>query len=144
MSTRIKFIGAVRTVTGSMHLLTVDNKNILLDCGLFQGHRKEAFQRNRNFPFDPASIDALVGFTATTANAKANLATIEQSEGLSDERKSELRREQVGNLLTQGGGSAAASFDATREIRSLSRATGKSEAELAGLAEDETITGLMR
>jgi len=57
---KIQFLGAARSVTGSMHLLTVDNKNILLDCGLFQGHRKEAFQRNRNFPFDPASIDALV------------------------------------------------------------------------------------
>jgi len=99
--------------------------------------------RQREIEAINASIDALVGFTATTANAKANLATIEQSEGLSDERKSELRREQVGNLLTQGGGSAAASFDATREIRSLSRATGKSEAELAAL-DDDALTTLFK
>jgi metallo-beta-lactamase family protein len=56
----IQFLGAVRNVTGSMHLLTVNGSRILLDCGLFQGHRNEAFERNRNLPFDAASIDALV------------------------------------------------------------------------------------
>lgn len=57
---KITFIGAVRTVTGSMHLLEVNGKRILLDCGLYQGKRKEAFELNRKFPFDPKSIDALV------------------------------------------------------------------------------------
>ena len=57
---KIQFLGAARTVTGSMHLLTVDDRKILLDCGLFQGRRKEAFERNRNFSFDPAVIDALI------------------------------------------------------------------------------------
>ncbi|MGD8398596.1 MAG: MBL fold metallo-hydrolase, partial [Anaerolineae bacterium] len=51
-------------VTGSMHMLTVgdgsDAHRILLDCGLYQGKRKESFERNRNLPFEPAGVDALV------------------------------------------------------------------------------------
>ncbi len=57
---QIQFFGAARSVTGSMHLLTVDGRNILLDCGLFQGKRQEAFERNSSFPFDPADIDLLI------------------------------------------------------------------------------------
>jgi len=57
---RIKFMGAVRTVTGSMHLLQANGSRILLDCGLVQGRRQESFQRNRNLPFDPAQVDALI------------------------------------------------------------------------------------
>jgi metallo-beta-lactamase family protein len=56
----ITFIGAVQTVTGSMHILEVNGKRILLDCGLFQGKRKITFELNRNFPFDPSSIDMLI------------------------------------------------------------------------------------
>ena len=57
---RIHFHGAARTVTGSMHLLEINDHKILLDCGLFQGRRKEAFSRNRNFPFSPQEIDAVL------------------------------------------------------------------------------------
>ncbi|MCX6133646.1 MAG: MBL fold metallo-hydrolase [Ignavibacteriales bacterium] len=57
---KLQFLGAAQTVTGSMHLLTVNGSRILLDCGLFQGRRAEAFERNKNFPFDPADIDAVV------------------------------------------------------------------------------------
>ncbi len=56
----LEFWGAAQTVTGSMHLLKVNSFNILLDCGLFQGRRKEAFERNRQFPFDPTRIDAVI------------------------------------------------------------------------------------
>lgn len=56
----LQFWGAAQTVTGSMHLVTVNDYNILLDCGLYQGHRKEAFERNKNFPFDPTEIDAVI------------------------------------------------------------------------------------
>lgn len=56
----LEFWGAAQTVTGSMHLLKVNGYNILLDCGLYQGHRKEAFERNKNFPFDPTKIDVLI------------------------------------------------------------------------------------
>ena len=57
---RIEFLGAVRTVTGSMHLLTVNGSKILLECGLFQGRRQESFNRNRNLPFDAREIDVMV------------------------------------------------------------------------------------
>lgn len=57
---KIEFHGAAQEVTGSMHLLEVNGKRILLDCGLYQGRRAETYERNLNFPFLPASIDALI------------------------------------------------------------------------------------
>jgi metallo-beta-lactamase family protein len=57
---KIHFHGAARTVTGSMHLLEIHDHKLLLDCGLFQGRRKEAFTRNRNFPFSPQELDAVI------------------------------------------------------------------------------------
>ncbi|MCA9987735.1 MAG: MBL fold metallo-hydrolase [Anaerolineales bacterium] len=57
---QLAFHGAARTVTGSRHLLTVNGKRILLDCGLYQGKRAESYEKNLEFPFDPASIDVLV------------------------------------------------------------------------------------
>ncbi|MGD2216773.1 MAG: MBL fold metallo-hydrolase [Gemmatimonadales bacterium] len=57
---RVQFWGAAGTVTGSMHLLEVSGRKILLDCGLYQGRRKEAFERNRGLPFDASQIDAVV------------------------------------------------------------------------------------
>jgi len=57
---KIQFLGAAQSVTGSMHLLTVNGSKILLECGLFQGRRQEAFERNRNLPFDAATIDVLI------------------------------------------------------------------------------------
>ncbi len=56
----VQFWGAARTVTGSMHLLTVNGARILLDCGLYQGKRKESFERNRQLPFDPKGVDVMV------------------------------------------------------------------------------------
>ncbi len=57
---RITFYGAAQTTTGSMHLVEANGKRILLDCGLYQGHRKEAFEKNRNLPVDPKTIDYVV------------------------------------------------------------------------------------
>ncbi|MCA9869858.1 MAG: MBL fold metallo-hydrolase [Caldilineae bacterium] len=57
---KLTFWGAARTVTGSMHLLEVNGYRLLLDCGLFQGKRQLTYERNLNFPFDPASLDAVV------------------------------------------------------------------------------------
>ena len=57
---KIQFAGAAQTVTGSQHLLHVNGKKILLDCGLYQGRRKEAFEINRNFPFNPEEIDVML------------------------------------------------------------------------------------
>src|ERR1035438_9716157 len=57
---QIHFFGAARTTTGSMYLLEVNGKRLLLECGLFQGHREESINRNCCFPFDPKQADAVV------------------------------------------------------------------------------------
>jgi metallo-beta-lactamase family protein len=56
----IQFWGAARTVTGSMHLLTIDGTRVLLECGLYQGKRQESFERNRHLPFEPKSVDMMI------------------------------------------------------------------------------------
>ncbi|MDD2921018.1 MAG: MBL fold metallo-hydrolase [Anaerolineales bacterium] len=57
---RLGFYGAAQTVTGSMHLVEVNGSRLLLDCGLYQGRRKEAIEKNRKFPFDVKTIDAVI------------------------------------------------------------------------------------
>ena len=52
--------GAAQTVTGSRHLIEVNGKRLLLDCGLFQGKRKDTYENNLNFDFKPAGIDAVI------------------------------------------------------------------------------------
>ncbi len=57
----LTFWGAAQTVTGSAHLVELENgKKLLLDCGLKQGRRAEADAQNRRLPFEAASIDAVV------------------------------------------------------------------------------------
>lgn len=57
---KIKFCGAAGEVTGSKHLIIFNGKKILLDCGMFQGHRKEADEKNSNLLFDPKDLDAVI------------------------------------------------------------------------------------
>lgn len=58
---KIQFLGAAREVTGSKHLITLDNgKKILLDCGMFQGKGLETHSQNENLGFNPMEIDYLV------------------------------------------------------------------------------------
>ncbi len=57
---KLKFLGAAKSVTGSMHVLELNGTRILMDCGLFQGRREESNRRNRNLPFDPQSIERVV------------------------------------------------------------------------------------
>jgi metallo-beta-lactamase family protein len=57
---QIHFHGAAQTVTGSQHLIEVNGSKLLLECGLFQGRRKDTYQRNQNFPFQPGEIDAVI------------------------------------------------------------------------------------
>ena len=56
----IEFFGAAQEVTGSCHILRVGGKTVLLDCGLFQGHRAEAREKNARLPLPMAEIDAVV------------------------------------------------------------------------------------
>lgn len=56
----VTFYGAVREVTGSLHLLEAGDDRILMDCGMFQGRRKETDRKNRMLPFDPGIVTNVV------------------------------------------------------------------------------------
>ncbi|MCU0671581.1 MAG: MBL fold metallo-hydrolase [Myxococcota bacterium] len=57
---RVHFLGAAQTVTGSMHLVETPRARVLLDCGLFQGRRRESYERNRTLPFRARDVDVCV------------------------------------------------------------------------------------
>lgn len=65
----ITFHGAAQTVTGSQHLVQVNGHKFLLDCGLFQGGRKDTYFRNLHFVHDPRQVDVLVLSHAHTDHA---------------------------------------------------------------------------
>ena len=56
----VTFHGAVREVTGSMHIATTKHDRILFDCGMFQGRRKEADLKNRALHFDPRILTNMI------------------------------------------------------------------------------------
>ena len=56
----LEFLGAAQTVTGSKHLLRTSRASVLLDCGLFQGHRKEANLKNKKLLINHEKLDAIV------------------------------------------------------------------------------------
>jgi metallo-beta-lactamase family protein len=56
----VTFHGGVREVTGSMHLVSANRDHILLDCGMFQGRRKESDMKNRVFSLDPKMITNMI------------------------------------------------------------------------------------
>src|SRR5210317_1419987 len=57
---RLTFLGAAGTVTGSRHLVEVNGKRLLVDCGLFQGPKKNRLKNWEPFPVEPSSIDAVM------------------------------------------------------------------------------------
>lgn len=57
---RVNFHGAAHTVTGSQHLLEINGKKLLLDCGLYQGRRADTYSRNLNFRYNPQDVDAVI------------------------------------------------------------------------------------
>ncbi|HQN66008.1 MAG TPA: MBL fold metallo-hydrolase [Methylophilus sp.] len=57
---QLQFLGATGTVTGSKYLLQSDSKNILVDCGLFQGFKQLRLRNWRPMPFNPKDIDAVL------------------------------------------------------------------------------------
>ena len=60
MGIRLHFWGAAQTVTGSSHHLECGGQNILLDCGMFQGHRQQAREINEHLALLPAQLNAVV------------------------------------------------------------------------------------
>ncbi|MBC7927772.1 MAG: MBL fold metallo-hydrolase [Bryobacteraceae bacterium] len=57
---KLTFWGAAQTVTGSMHLVETDGAQVLLDCGTYQGRRREARERNSLLPFRAADIQTVI------------------------------------------------------------------------------------
>ena len=57
MAIRLHFWGAAQTVTGSSHHLECAGQNILLDCGLFQGHRQQAREINEHLALPPRTTE---------------------------------------------------------------------------------------
>ncbi|HQH28061.1 MAG TPA: MBL fold metallo-hydrolase, partial [Oligoflexia bacterium] len=60
MSVRITFYGAAQTVTGSKYLLESARSKVLVDCGLFQGHKELRLRNWAEPPFDVEELDAVV------------------------------------------------------------------------------------
>lgn len=60
MDVRVKFLGANRTVTGSKHLIELDNYRVMVDCGMFQGMKMLRLRNWDKFPIEPSSIDAIL------------------------------------------------------------------------------------
>lgn len=56
----VTFYGAIREVTGSMHLISTNEDRILLDCGMYQGRRQESRTKNLSFAFEPKLITNMV------------------------------------------------------------------------------------
>lgn len=57
---KITFDGAAQTVTGSKYYLEVNGYRLLMECGLFQGKRKDFYERNQTFNFDIRKLDAVL------------------------------------------------------------------------------------
>lgn len=71
---KLTILGAAEQVTGSMHLLQIENYNVLIDCGL--DYEKGTYQHeNQYFPFDPASIDVVI-LTHAHIDHSGNLPTL--------------------------------------------------------------------
>jgi metallo-beta-lactamase family protein len=57
---KLTIYGGAQTVTGSKYLIEINGKQLLLECGLFQGKRQNTYDFNLNFDFDPKSLDAVI------------------------------------------------------------------------------------
>ena len=64
MAVKVWSLGAAQEVTGSKHLFEVDGRQYLIDCGAFQGKRKESDEKNRNFTVDIDKLEAVISYIA--------------------------------------------------------------------------------
>ncbi len=60
MQVQLYSYGGAEEVTGSKHFFEFRNQTFMVDCGAFQGRRKEADEKNRNWPFDASKVNALI------------------------------------------------------------------------------------
>ena len=108
----LHFIGAAQTVTGSMHLVRTSGGDVLLDCGLFQGTRREAYERNRDLEVPLRDVRAVVLSHAPIPDLQQVLAArdvagrAEESQG---DRRHQVRTTTVRVVTVTGSSSGASS-----------------------------------
>ncbi|MBQ2479617.1 MAG: MBL fold metallo-hydrolase [Treponema sp.] len=60
MSIKCFSLGAAEEVTGSKHIFQIDDRMFMIDCGSFQGKRKESDEKNRNFDIDHERLESVI------------------------------------------------------------------------------------
>lgn len=60
MSFKLRFLGGVRTVTGTSHLIQTGHSDVLIDAGIFYGHRDEFYEVNTTFSYNPKKLDGVL------------------------------------------------------------------------------------
>lgn len=60
MAISLYSLGAAQEVTGSKHILEIDGRSYMVDCGAFQGKRKESDDKNRNFDFAADKLESVI------------------------------------------------------------------------------------
>ena len=69
-------LGAAQEVTGSKHIFQIDDRMFMVDCGAFQGKRKESDQKNRNFQIDTERLESGIQETFMPPQQPAILPTL--------------------------------------------------------------------
>ncbi len=60
MGIKLYSLGAAEEVTGSKHIFEVDGRQFMVDCGAFQGKRRESDEKNRNFDIEADKIESVI------------------------------------------------------------------------------------
>jgi metallo-beta-lactamase family protein len=160
----ITFYGAVREVTGSMHLITTETDRILLDCGLFQGRRRETAEKNKVLPFDSGILTNVVlshahidhsgripmltknGFAGRVICTRATHSACEyllpDSASIQESDASYLNYKTVRNALTQKGGGGRGKGGRTADLGEIKKLLKKGRHDLNQEAIGEMIASL--
>ena len=134
---KLEFFGAAAEVTGSCHILRVGGRQVLLDCGMIQGGRKDEARNADPFPFDAAKIDAVVLSHAHLDHC-GRLPLLVKRGFRGPVHAQEASCELVAVLL------ADAAHLQERDAEYKSRKTGKRVKPLYTLAEGEKVVRQMR
>lgn len=137
----IEFFGAAGEVTGSCHILHVKgnsgDRTILLDCGLIQGGRKDEARNADPFPFDAATVDAVVLSHAHLDHCGRLPLLVKR--GFRGPIFAESATCELAAILL-----ADAAHLAERDAEYMSRKTGKRVKPLYTMAEGETVVRQMQ
>lgn len=138
---RLQFWGATGEVTGSCALLEVGAHRLLVDCGLYQGGRKSEARNLEPFPFDPATLDAVVLTHAHIDHAGRLPQLVER--GFRGTIHTHSAGKELARILLKDA-AALAEKDAELYNRKRARQHLPPEAPLSTLAGAEAALGRMR